>query len=84
MDQDPYQPDASGVTDHYAAHHQSWKPIAYVVGGRMLGAYDERHHPVRFKIVSTIILIGVVIAVAFLIHAGMTDPRNTPLPVPQN
>lgn len=84
MDQDLYGPDASGVTDHTAEHHQAWKPITEVVVGRVAGNYDATYHPMRFKILSIIFGIMIVAVVIYLIHAGLTDPRNTPLPVPPN
>lgn len=84
MDQDPYQVDHSGTTDNYTAHHQWWKPIAWVVGGRIAGEYDSRYHPVRFRILSIIFAIAIVTIVILLIHGAATDPRNTPLPPPLN
>lgn len=84
MYEDPYGPDESGVTDHFAEHHQWWKPIAWVVGGRMAGNYDATYHPTRHRILSIIFGIVIVAIVVYLVHAGMTDPRNTPLPVPPN
>jgi hypothetical protein len=79
---DPFGPDHSGVTDNFAGHHRWWKPLAWLGVGRVAGEYDSRYHPLRFKILSFIFAVVIVAVVIYLIHAGMTDPRNTPLPPP--
>jgi hypothetical protein len=84
MDQDPYQPDESGVTDEYSGEHRWWHPLAWVVGGRIAGNYDAAYHPRRHRILSIVIGVVIVALVIGLIIMAKTDPRNTPLPVPPN
>lgn len=70
--------------DDFTRHHQWWKPLAWIVGGRVLGEYDARYHPVRKRILSILITAAIIAIVIYLVIAHNTDPRNQPLPVPPN
>lgn len=76
---DPYQPDQSGVTDHYSGEHRWWHSLLWVLGGRIAGESSFRRTTLG-RLLAVVIGIGIVVLILLLAREALTDPRNTPLP----
>lgn len=76
---DPYQPDHSGVTEHYAHEHSPWRTFLQAVGWYFLLAWLTRRFPWLGRPV--VLAIGVLLVVGFVyvVYRMHTSPENQPV-----